>query len=157
IDDQTRQFGIVEPAPLRRFHRRRQDVHAAGVLRAWHGHQLLRGRLRRDRWLLLRQYGSAYADRRHSCHYSHWFMKSHASPPRCFCFREQTIATSLPPESPEGARHVALRSGLAVDCSIGVTEAETEFREDVQAAIGKLQAPQRRQPGAGLVEITCQY
>ncbi len=45
----------------------------------------------------------------------------------------------------------------AVECGIAVAEAEAEFREHVQAAIGELQAPQRRQPGAGFVEIARQY
>ncbi len=42
IDRQPRQFGIVEPAPLRGLQGRRQDVHLARQPRGLHEHELLR-------------------------------------------------------------------------------------------------------------------
>jgi hypothetical protein len=60
VDHQARQLGIVEPSPLRRFQRRRQDVHVTGVLGGRHDHELLRARNRR-RGLL--RHGSGNGER----------------------------------------------------------------------------------------------
>jgi hypothetical protein len=45
------------------------------------------------------------------------------------------------------------RSGVKRLVRYCLAQAESELREDEQAAIGELQAPERRQPGARLVEI----
>jgi hypothetical protein len=61
INDQPRQFRIVEPPPLRRFQSSRQYVYPARVLRSGHKHELLRSG--KGGWRLLRSCGASGADK----------------------------------------------------------------------------------------------